>query len=1232
MACSENRNPLQRGGTNQQHRMLAALEKDYVNIDERDYADWIVFASEFAAYLNYYNTTDTLSGNWKPFFENDISAVLGTVAIQSIDEYRRHISERFSILKAAGSASNITAKKEALGGAFAAVLTLCQALDNKIVVLREEVPLKSTIQNLVRVKLQPVLHRLLTYYKAGKALSLIKEKDYPEWKILGFPVLKASLRITGGLSPLWMKNADNWEDYYNDIIGDPSIYGDLSWDNHRLINHAANHNLFSGLFDQFLLAYSKIITDAEGSLLKTLSSWSGHLPHYALFLSFLKLFRFARDHANTITQRHLDFYYKETLRLFPKKARPNKAHIIVELAKQASTYLIAKDILFKAGKDSLGKEVNYAMERDVVFNKAKISSLLTVYKGSSKDNLSGITNQGRLFASAVTNSKDGLGAALDSSMKEWHPFVSKKYTDGALTAIRMPKATLGFALASHYLYLTEGERVVNIKFASAFTADQQEALTRSECYLTSEKGWLKVSAISWTSGTISGTTSSASVLTFTLAGDVPAISNYDVTVHGGTFKTALPLLKVVLTHEDSIAYDYELLKNITVSKIEIEVKVGLNAADAVIHEGLKNLSLSNDIGVLDPSKPFLPFGPAPKKNDSFIIGNHELLKKKNAKLFFNVVWKDLPINSSDIDFNAVGAIAPGVNFYALQQGTWLPLGNPDVPIITGSSETPVTFPGSLLSLPDAVMLDYNQSYKPFDITASKGFVKLSLTDSFGHEDYQKALTGHLIALANGSEGLEEAPNEPYTPRIQKLSIHYKASTIINISDASSFENRSVQFFHVYPFGEAEQHEKLSAVTRLLPQFRSADGHTHNEGEFYIALNELMPGQSVSILFQMLEGTSNPLLEKPDDHVRWSYLSNNQWKPFDDRALTDATSQLVRSGIISFIIPTDATNDNSLLPPGPIWIRASVAAKSEAVCKLLDVLAQAAVVNYVDENSATDFLDRPLPAGTISKLREPSSAVKKIEQPYASFGGRANETNETFYVRVSERLKHKARAVTIWDYEHLILEEFPDIHRVKCLNHTRYEGNDYNEIAPGHVTIITIPNLINRNDANPLRPYTSQDVLASIHDFIKAKLSCHVKLHVRHPQFEEVRMEFQLKLVSGLEFNYYHDLLKHEITSFLTPWAYGRAIDVEFGGKVHKSVLINFIEERDYVDYITDVKMYHRVDESLTIESADTDIIEASTARSILVSAPAKKHKIYELSESPSAVVPEDCVDEYNSGA
>src|SRR5690606_18739961 len=153
----------------------------------------------------------------------------------------------------------------------------------------------------------------------------------------------------------------NWQSYVNSITPEDSIFQNPLTgvaDKYLSIEHAANHNLFSGIFDTFLSAYAKIIKEAESELLKTLENYDQHTPHYALFLSFLKLFRFTQTHINSITQRHLDFYYKEVLRLQPRPAEANKVHVLGELAKQVDSYLLVKDTELKAGKDSLKKEVN----------------------------------------------------------------------------------------------------------------------------------------------------------------------------------------------------------------------------------------------------------------------------------------------------------------------------------------------------------------------------------------------------------------------------------------------------------------------------------------------------------------------------------------------------------------------------------------------------------------------------------------------------------------------------------------------------------------------------------------------------------------------------------------------------------------------------------------------------------------------------------------------------------
>ena len=47
----------------------------------------------------------------------------------------------------------------------------------------------------------------------------------------------------------------------------------------------------------------------------------------------------------------------------------------------------------------------------------------------------------------------------------------------------------------------------------------------------------------------------------------------------------------------------------------------------------------------------------------------------------------------------------------------------------------------------------------------------------------------------------------------------------------------------------------------------------------------------------------------------------------------------------------------------------------------------------------------------------------ITQPFESYGGKDAENENDLYTRISERLRHKDRGVTAWDYEHLILSNF-----------------------------------------------------------------------------------------------------------------------------------------------------------------------------------------------------------------
>lgn len=1235
--CSGNKTPLKHSGTSQAQRMPDGMKQAYVQVDEKQYADWIVFAGEYARFVHYYGLNHTVAGNWQPFFAADISAKLGIVAIQDIEQYRTAIKQRFDYIRDDEHKTVISHVKQQLNELFSALFTLSQALDNCAAQLPGDTTLKASLRNSIVTKLAPAMGRLIGYYKFADTNSYLDKTALSNWKILNQQLTDAGAVIAAGLSNNWIVGAAaTWSDYYAAVASDDSVYNNPMTgfaDEYLSIEHAANHNLFTGIFDTYLSVYASIITEAEKDLQRTLENYDAHPAHYALFLAFLRLFRFAQAHINTITKRHLDFYYRDVLRLEPKPAEANKVHVIGELAKQVDEYLLAKGTALKAGKDSQNKDVVYQLDADTVLNKAKVAQLKTFYKATSADTIyvKGSSaklqdNAGRVFASPVANSEDGNGAELTSANKEWPPYVHKVYKETQLDSIAMPKAQIGFAIASHYLYLTEGERKVFVRFVmNPLTALNNKHL---ELWLTTEKGWYKVPAYTdpyYAPGKkLSDNSLSCAELSFTIPGSAPAIVNYTAKVHGGAFNCTLPILKVYLVQDDGQPYEYDLLSNATISNIEIRVEVGMDGSYS--QKGLKNLLLSNDFGALDASKPFMPFGGQPKKDAGLVIGNKEIFSKKNSNLKFNIEWAELSAFSlGDIDYGSEPPNYPSVRISVLSSGIWKVI-NSDIDIFDSNTSQVTVSVNNNADINVAVRA-YDGHYSNIDASTTSGFLQLSLNDSFGHQQYLRDLAKYLIDQSKPEPtGTPSEPTEPYTPRIKSIYAGYSAYQISAVNDAASFDNREIRFFHLYPFGEAEQHKQLQGSDiYLLPQFNHlVDGMPAGHiGEFYIGIEKLLPQQSVNLLFQVMEGTSDPRSVKPPQHIAWFFLANNQWLPFDTGDYSDATLNLVQSGIISFAIPAEATTTNTLLPAGYVWIMAAITEAPEAVCKLINIDAQASVATFADQNNADDFLDTALPAGTVAKLKIPDAAIKKISQPYASFGGRAKETDEHFYIRVSERLRHKARAITAWDYERLVLEAFPELYKVKCLNHTQVDDGVYNEVKPGYVSIITIPSLKNRNDANPLKPYTQQSTLTNIELFLKPRTSCFVQLRACQPQFEEVRLAFSLKLHDGYsDFAFYAAQLQQEITAFLSPWAYGSSSTLDFGGTVYKSVLINFIEERYYVDFITDVYMYVKVDDT-TAESADMDEINASTARSILVSAPATAHTISEITVDTVAVA-EDC--------
>ena len=236
-------------------------------------------------------------------------------------------------------------------------------------------------------------------------------------------------------------------------------------------------------------------------------------PHLALFLSFLELYKQPQEILNRLVGRHLDFHYRDILRLNNKPAVPDKAHVLVELKKQSPPVSISAADVFSAGKDTSGVELIYAPTSETIINTSKVDSLRSIFVDG--------TGHGTVRYAPIANSSDGLGGKLPADEPKWQGFGHQN----------LPPAEAGFAIASPVLRMREGERKIFLKLtlngANSTRLDSTSLESAFDAYVTGEKTWaaLHVNSV---------TLSTEGVLQFEFA--VPetegAVIDYDEAIHG----------------------------------------------------------------------------------------------------------------------------------------------------------------------------------------------------------------------------------------------------------------------------------------------------------------------------------------------------------------------------------------------------------------------------------------------------------------------------------------------------------------------------------------------------------------------------------------------------------------------------------------------------------------------------------------------------------------------------
>ncbi len=469
-------------------------------------------------------------------------------------------------------------------------------------------------------------------------------------------------------------------------------------------------------------------------------------------------------------------------------------------------------------------------------------------------------------------------------------------------------------------------------------------------------------------------------------------------------------------------------------------------------------------------------------------------------------------------------------------------------------------------------------------------LQIELEEDFFHDVYGRVLTAQAIAK-------QAAPNSPYSPLAENISVTITTQEHFNTLD------KHIELFHNYPYGQVKIAASTDAniVQSFLPK-----------GELFLGLDNCMEGENVQFLFQLEEGTENPasIVAAGYSEIEWHYLQNNNWLKFNkEQLLKDETNNFLKTGLVQFQIPKGFDTKNTLLPDNLFWVRASQKSKTtgnnlpDTVSRFIEIHVQALKAEFINTENSLDHLQNGIPPNTISKLINRIATVKKVTQPFASFDGAPEEDDINFYRRISERLRHKNRAITLWDYEHLILQKFKYLHKVKCLNHSTYDCNQ----SPGEVLIVVVPDIKNQNVFNVYEPQVSANKLSEIETYTNGLNTSLVDAKVVSPVYEPVLVSLEVKFYTGFDNNLYTKELKEDIAKFLAPWAFDTQASISFNNTLYSSEMIFYIENLEYVDYIKNFTLTHNG--VAKQEATPTD------EKSILTSVPAKEHDVNYITAS-----------------
>lgn len=758
----------------------------------------------------------------------------------------------------------------------------------------------------------------------------------------------------------------------------------------------------------------------------------------ALLLTFVRNYCHIVQQFNDKFAELPSFYRREILKAIPKQAVQDSTFVVVNPNKEVTrkTFSLPAETRFNAGENADGAPLYYSLTEKSYVVPTIIKSARTLFP------------QGRRIITAPL--------ALDGT--------ENNILFSTTNPANAPQE-LGWALSSPMLALTEGERKVFLYFMMDDATDIARLLANGSPFRLFTSG-----NDGWTESLHTATYERVGnylLFSFTIADGEEALAPCCSDIHG--IDTKYPAVRIIIDEIPAICIDISSMK---FKDIQIRVSVS----------DMHTFSLYSDVGEMDSSQPFYPFGTVGEKGSWFIFGSEELAVKKILNVSLNGTWNKLPDGGYTAVYKDYALSHPVTNssFKATcewqENSRWNVCRNSPVQLFctdtSGNIKEEAEFHLDIADFsPLAVGSTFRYNKK------AKGFYRIRLSEpsiGFGMDVYRQQFAEVMVHNSKAKERNQKpVPAMPQVPMIADAVLGYTAMDSFGEND------------RLYRLNETNGYERVNLGTesiQLLPDLR--------KHYLYLNLDDVEGLKRIRLYFSlryMRRGSHGSTLASSGDSII-EYYDNEacQWKVFPTECiLQEDSGGLTRSGFIT-LNTFDETN-TSFIKGNEVWIRIGFEN---------DITPENIIVDGIWLNCFKVMCENgdgsPLPAGTIASLAEDDPRVLEVLQPMEGYGGKAAEDEQAMSVRLATRIATRNRALNTGDYEKMILERFSDIDKVCCIPAPQ-ESNE--------IRIVVFPQPEKR-----VFPQLPNWKLSEIEQYIKGYMSPFAKVRVINPTYEPLTVD------------------------------------------------------------------------------------------------------------------------------